>query len=164
MTKFAIEGLSETLDKEVAPFGIGVTVVEPGGFRTDFRGPSMKASGIRLTDYAETAGKARDNLLAAHGQQLGDPILGATAIITALEAAQPPLHLVIGGDALDLIRQKLSDLNRDLDKRESLSRSTNFRSNAWGTSQPYSRSFFIGTAPEWRHHHATFGFAGFRFG
>jgi NAD(P)-dependent dehydrogenase (short-subunit alcohol dehydrogenase family) len=127
MAKFAVEGLSETLAKEVAPFGIGVTVVEPGGFRTDFRGRSMKQSNIRLPAYAGTAGKARDNLLAAHGKQQGDPMRGAKAIITALEADEPPLHLVIGGDALDLIRKKVADLQRDLDTWEELTRSTDFR-------------------------------------
>ncbi|GGF24392.1 short-chain dehydrogenase/reductase [Aliidongia dinghuensis] len=127
MAKFAVEGLSETLAKEVAPFGLGVTVVEPGAFRTDFRGSSMRQSGVRLPAYADTAGKARDNVLAGHGKQQGDPVLGSKAIITALEADNPPLHLVIGGDALDLVRQKLVDLRRDLDTWEDLTRSTNFR-------------------------------------
>jgi NAD(P)-dependent dehydrogenase (short-subunit alcohol dehydrogenase family) len=127
MAKFAVEGLSETLAKEVAPFGLGVMVVEPGAFRTDFRGSSMKQSRVRLPAYADTAGKARDNVLAGHGKQQGDPVVGSKAIITALEADNPPLHLVIGGDALDLIRQKLVDLRRDLDTWEDLTRSTNFR-------------------------------------
>ncbi len=132
MTKFALEGLSETLAKEAAPFGIGVTIVEPGAFRTDFRGRSMRQSGVRLPAYAETAGKARDNVLAADGKQTGDPALGATAIITALEAARPPLHLVIGGDALDLIRKKLTEFQQDLDTWESLTRSTNFSESRAG--------------------------------
>ncbi len=127
MAKFAVEGLSETLAKEVAPFGIGVTVVEPGAFRTEFRGRSVKQSSIRLPAYASTAGKARDNVLAAHGKQENDPVLGAKAIITVLEAASPPLHLVIGGDALDQIRQKLSDLQRDFDTWEDVTRGTKFQ-------------------------------------
>ncbi|NPD67906.1 SDR family NAD(P)-dependent oxidoreductase [Lichenicola cladoniae] len=127
MAKFALEGLSETLAKEVAPFGIGVTVVEPGAFLTDFRGGSAKQSNIRLPAYADTAGKARDNVFAAHGKQENDPVLGAQAIITAIEAALPPLHLVIGGDALDQIRQKIVDLKRDLDTWEDLTRSTKFQ-------------------------------------
>ncbi len=132
MTKFALEGLSVTLAKEAAPFGIGVTIVEPGAFRTDFRGRSMRQSGVRLPAYAETAGKARDNVLAADGKQTGDPALDATAIITALEAARPPLHLVIGGDALDLIRKKLTEFQQDLDTWESLTRSTNFSESRAG--------------------------------
>jgi len=118
MAKFAVEALSETLAKEIAPFGLGVTIVEPGGFRTDFRGRSMVQSGIRLPAYADTAGKARDNILAAHGKQRGDPTRGARAIIAAVEAEHPPLHLIIGGDALDLARKKVADLKRDFDTWE----------------------------------------------
>jgi NAD(P)-dependent dehydrogenase (short-subunit alcohol dehydrogenase family) len=129
MAKFAVEALSETLAKEVAPLGIGVTVVEPGAFRTDFRGRSMKQSSIRLAAYDQTAGKARDGVLAGHGTQVGDPMLGAKAIIAALKAERPPLHLVLGGDAVDLVRQKLSDLQYDLNTWEALSRSTNFIEN-----------------------------------
>lgn len=127
MTKFAVEGLSETLAKETSPLGIGVTVVEPGAFRTDFRGESMKQSGIRLPAYAETAGKARDGVLAGHGKQRGDPVRGSQAIITALESDHPPLHLVLGGDALDLVRTKLIDLQRDLDGWEAVTRGTDFQ-------------------------------------
>ena len=128
MTKFAIEGLSETLAKELSPFGIGVTVVEPGGFRTDFRGPNAdKQPATRISAYADTAGRARDTVFANHGKQQGDPSRGARAIITAVEAQTPPLHLAIGGDAVDQIRQKLADFNRDLDAWEDLSRSTDFQ-------------------------------------
>ncbi|PMS21578.1 short-chain dehydrogenase/reductase [Trinickia dabaoshanensis] len=126
MTKFAVEGLSETLAKEIGPLGLGVTVVEPGAFRTDFRGASMKQSGMRIKDYADTAGKTRDSVLAGHGQQQGDPVRGSRAIIAALESDRPPLHLVIGGDALDLVRAKLEDLRHDLDAWEHLTRSTNY--------------------------------------
>lgn len=127
MTKFAVEGLSETLAQEAAPLGIGVTVVEPGGFRTDFRGRSMKQSNIRLPDYETTAGKARDGVLSAHGKQQGDPARGARAIITTVEAEKPPMHLVIGGDALDLIRKKITSFQRELDGWEEVSRSTDFQ-------------------------------------
>lgn len=126
MAKFAVEGFSETLCKEIAPFGIGVTVVEPGPFRTDFRGGSLKQSFIRLPAYAETAAKVRDGVVAAHGKQPGDPVLGARAIIKALEADKPPLHLVLGNDALDQIRAKLANLQREIDAWEGLSRSTDF--------------------------------------
>ncbi|WP_323992932.1 oxidoreductase [Nguyenibacter sp. L1] len=126
MTKFALEGFSETLAKEVAPFGIGVTIVEPGAFRTEFRGASMKQSAVRLAEYADTAGKVRVNLPAAHGTQAGDPVRGARAIIKAVAAEHPPLHLVIGGDALDLIRKKIADLTRGLDMWEAVTRDTAF--------------------------------------
>ena len=130
MAKFALEGFSETLAKEVQSFGIGVTVVEPGAFRTEFRGSSMKQSAIHLPAYAHTVGKARDNVLAAHGKQQGDPALGGKAIIKAVAAEHPPLHLVIGGDALDLIRKKVADLTKDFDTWEEVTRSTNFREGA----------------------------------
>jgi NAD(P)-dependent dehydrogenase (short-subunit alcohol dehydrogenase family) len=76
-TKFALEGLTETLGKEIAPFGLGATIVEPGAFRTDFRRRSMRQSSIRLPEYASTAGASRDTVLASHGIQQNDPQLGA---------------------------------------------------------------------------------------
>lgn len=126
MAKFALEGLSETLAKEVAPFGIGVTVVEPGAFRTNFRGQSMKQSPVRLPVYAATTGAARDKVLAGDGKQENDPVLGAKAIIAAAEADRPPLHLLLGNDALEQARQKVADLTRDFDAWEELTRSTKF--------------------------------------
>ena len=129
MAKFAIEGLSDALAKELAPFGIGVTVVAPGAFRTDFRGPSGRQSAVRIADYADTAGAARDRVLSGHGTQRGDPVRGARAVITAVEADRPPVHLLIGGDALDQARQKLDELQRSFDAWEDLSRSTDFQGN-----------------------------------
>lgn len=126
MAKFAVEGMSDTLSKELAPFGIGATVVAPGAFRTDFRGPSGKGSATRIGDYAETAGRARDKVFAGHGTQQGDPVLGARAIIAAVEATSPPVHLIIGGDALDQARQKVADLQREWDAWEGVTRSTDF--------------------------------------
>jgi NAD(P)-dependent dehydrogenase (short-subunit alcohol dehydrogenase family) len=130
MTKSAVEGLSETLAQETASFGVGVTVVEPGAFRTDFRGRSMKQSKVRLPDYEETAGKARDDLLAGHGKQQGDPARGARAIIAAVEAERPPMHLVIGGDALDLVRGKIISFQQELKGWEEITRSTGFQTHS----------------------------------
>jgi len=125
-SKYALEGLSQTLAKEMAPFGIGVTVVEPGAFRTDFRGRSMRQSRIRLPEFAETLGKQRDALLDSHGKQQNDPAKGALAIIEALRAKQPPLHLLLGADALDLARKQLAAMAKDFDAWETLTRSTVF--------------------------------------
>ena len=125
-SKYALEGLSQTLAKEMAPFGIGVTVVEPGAFRTDFRGRSMRQSSIRLPEFAETLGKQRDALLDSHGKQQNDPAKGALAIIEALKAKQPPLHLLLGADALDLARKQLAAMAKDFDAWETLTRSTVF--------------------------------------
>ena len=130
MVKFGIEAMSETLAKEVAPLGIGVTVVAPGAFRTDFRGPaSIKQSATRIDDYGDTAGKSRVGTQAGHGKQAGDPMRGARAIITAVEAERAPVHLLIGGDALDQLRGKLDRLRRETDAWEEITRSTDFQSS-----------------------------------
>ncbi len=126
MAKFALEALSDTLAKEVAPFGIGVTALAPGAFRTDFRGPSGKQSATRIDAYAETAGAARDRVVAGHGTQRGDPARAAQAIVSALEAAHPPVHLLLGGDAADLAKQKLGELQASFAESEAVTRGTDF--------------------------------------
>ncbi|GAA0945600.1 oxidoreductase [Pseudonocardia zijingensis] len=123
-TKFALEGLSESLAAEVAPLGIGVTIVEPGAFRTNWSGPSMRQSAVRIADYADTAGKRRVATLASYGHQPGDPERAAAAIVTALEAPQPPLRLVLGTAALQVARAKLDALQRTFTEWEHLSTST----------------------------------------
>ncbi|MFG1642493.1 oxidoreductase [Amycolatopsis sp. NPDC049252] len=123
-TKFAVEGLSESLAAEVAPLGIGVTIVEPGAFRTNWSGPSMKQSATRIDDYAETAGKRREATLATYGSQPGDPARAAEAIVTALEAGEPPLRLLLGTAALAVARGKIESLQREFARWEELSRST----------------------------------------
>jgi NAD(P)-dependent dehydrogenase (short-subunit alcohol dehydrogenase family) len=128
MVKFAMEAMSDTLAKEVSPLGIGVTVVAPGAFRTDFRGPeSMKQSTTVIDDYAGTAGKSRTGTQAGHRKQIGDPTRGARAIIAAVEANQSPVHLVIGGDALDQVHQKLKDMRGEIDAWEKVTRGTDFQ-------------------------------------
>jgi NAD(P)-dependent dehydrogenase (short-subunit alcohol dehydrogenase family) len=125
MVKAGVEAMSDALAQEVAPLGIGVTVVAPGAFRTDFRGPgSLRLSAATIPDYADTAGKARAGTQAGHGKQQGDPVKGADAIIAAVRADGPPVHLLIGGDALDQVRRKLDDLRRETDAWETVTRST----------------------------------------
>jgi NAD(P)-dependent dehydrogenase (short-subunit alcohol dehydrogenase family) len=124
MSKFALEAMSETLAKEVEPFGVKVIVVEPGAFRTDFRGGSLQASPTELPAYAETVGKARVNIVKAHGTQKGDPERAAAIMLEAVRAENPPLHLALGNDAVDLIRAKLAALEADLAAWEAQSRST----------------------------------------
>ena len=127
MVKYGIEAMSDTLAKEVAPLGVGVTVVAPGAFRTDFRGPtSIKQSAKRIEDYAETAGKSREGTQAGHRKQAGDPARGARAIIAAVEAEHPPVHLLIGGDALDQFRAKLDAMRQETDAWEAVTRGTDF--------------------------------------
>jgi NAD(P)-dependent dehydrogenase (short-subunit alcohol dehydrogenase family) len=100
-TKAALEGLSGSLQKEVQSLGITVTVVEPGGFRTDFAGRSLTQSAAAIADYAETAGRRRKENDTAHGRQAGDPAKAATAIITAVESPDPPFLLLLGRDAFE---------------------------------------------------------------
>jgi NAD(P)-dependent dehydrogenase (short-subunit alcohol dehydrogenase family) len=99
-TKAALEGVSGALQKELAPIGITVTVVEPGGFRTDFAGRSLTQSEKPIDDYADTAGKRRKEHDTVHGTQAGDPARAATAIIEAVEAPDTPFFLLLGQDAL----------------------------------------------------------------
>ena len=125
MVKFGIEAMSDALAKELTPLGINVTVVAPGAFQTNFRGPnSIKQSATRIDDYAGTAGKSRAGTQAGHGKQAGDPVRGALAIIQAVEAERPPVHLLIGGDALDQLRRKLEEMRRETDAWEQVTRST----------------------------------------
>ncbi len=122
--KSALEGMSGSLRKELAPLGISVTVVEPGAFRTDFAGRSLQQSATVIADYAETAGKRRKEVDTAHGTQPGDPARAARAIITAVEAAEPPALLVLGPDALRGIRGVFDAQLAELDDWEATSLST----------------------------------------
>ncbi|MEV5503941.1 oxidoreductase [Nonomuraea fuscirosea] len=109
-TKFAVEGLSESLAAEVGPLGIKVTIVEPGAFRTNWSGPSMRQSGVSIGDYVETAGARRASTLATYGRQPGDPERAAAAIIAAVEADEPPLRLLLGKVAYDVATARLGTL------------------------------------------------------
>jgi NAD(P)-dependent dehydrogenase (short-subunit alcohol dehydrogenase family) len=117
-TKFAVVGLSEALAQEVAPLGIRVTIVEPSGFRTDWAGRSADEATVHIPDYDQTAGKNRRTIRAASGRQPGDPVRAAAAIIAAVEAPEPPLHLLLGRAALNGARKKLDELRRDFDAWE----------------------------------------------
>ena len=124
--KAAIEALTLSLRKEVAPLGITAMVVEPGGFRTDFAGRSLTQSATPIADYADTAGKRRKENDTAHGTQKGDPAKAAEALITAVQADDPPYMLLLGDDASDGFRAALDALRSEVDAWESLSRSTDF--------------------------------------
>ena len=104
-SKAALEGMSGALFGELKPLGISVTVVEPGGFRTDFAGRSLMQSSTVIDDYADTSGKRRKEHDTVHGTQPGDPVKAAKAIIRAVESDEPPAFLLLGNDALDTYRR-----------------------------------------------------------
>ena len=115
-TKFALEALTEALAKEVAPFGIKVTAIEPGAFRTDWGTRSMQESATPIDDYAATVGQ-RKQLIKAHADKLpGDPAKVAAAVLKITELENPPLHLLLGNDVLAAFRQKLADLSASIDE------------------------------------------------
>ena len=113
--KFAVEGLSECLAMEVGPLGIKVTLVEPSSFRTEWAGQSANEASVEIADYAATAGAVRRHLREQSGNEPGDPVRAASAIIQVVEAPNPPLHLLLGKDALRMAQEKLNVLRRDFD-------------------------------------------------
>lgn len=119
-TKFAVEGLSEALAKEVAPLGIKVLLVEPSGFRTDWAGRSAAESAREIPDYASTAGANRRAVRESSGHQPGDPHRAAMAIVEAVQSADPPLRLLLGRDALLAARAKLDNLRDEFAKWEAV--------------------------------------------
>lgn len=123
-SKFALEGLSESLAGELAPLGINVTIVEPGGMRTEWAGASMQQSPVRIADYAETAGRRRESTLAVSGNQPGDPARAARVMAAIVDAANPPLRLLLGSDALGGVRARLDRIRAEVDANEALTVST----------------------------------------
>jgi NAD(P)-dependent dehydrogenase (short-subunit alcohol dehydrogenase family) len=111
-TKFAVEGLSEALAKEVAPFGIKVVIVEPGPFRTDWGGRSLKTPRRSVDAYADTAIARRNHIQTISGSQPGDPVRAAEAIITTVEQANPPLRLPLGADGYDRMTAEIEEVRK----------------------------------------------------
>ena len=117
-TKFAVTGYSEALAKETATLGIKVTVVAPSGFRTDWAGRSANNSKIVIDDYADTAHANQNTIRSYSGNQPGDPVRAAQAIIKAVESDNPPVRLLLGAGALKGIRTKIIQLQQDVDTWE----------------------------------------------
>ncbi|WP_394834497.1 oxidoreductase [Pendulispora rubella] len=124
-SKFALEGFSETLRQEVAAFGIAVTAVEPGSFRTDWAGRSMRRSARSISDYDTLFEPLRHRRQEHHGRQPGDPAKAAAAILKLVDSAAPPAHLILGPDALSHVQKKLDELRREMADWESTTTSTN---------------------------------------
>ncbi len=125
-TKFAVEGLSEALAKEVEPLGIRVLIVEPGPFRTDWAGRSMRLSRKEIEDYAGTARARRRTITGNSGKQPGDPARAAEAILKAVESPKSPLHLVLGSIGLGAVREKFERFQNDLNSWEETSLGADF--------------------------------------
>ena len=125
-TKFAVEAISEALAKEVEPLGIRAISIEPGPFRTDWAGRSLKVAKGSISDYVETAGARSQQISGRSGKQPGDPVRAAEAIITIVEADQPPRNVFFGKIAVDMAREKLAYLSKSIDQWEALSLGTDF--------------------------------------
>jgi NAD(P)-dependent dehydrogenase (short-subunit alcohol dehydrogenase family) len=125
-SKFALEGISEVLAHEVRGFGVKVTAVAPGSFRTDWAARSMIRSPRSIADYDLLFEPIRRARAEKSGQQAGDPAKAARAILKAVEANDPPMHLLLGNDALKLVRDKLNSLGKEIDTWESVTRSTEY--------------------------------------
>ena len=125
-SKFALEGISSSLGKEVKGFGIRVTAVEPGMFRTDWAGRSMQRSERRIADYDVIFDPIRAARAARSGKQQGDPRKAGRVIVDLLESADPPAHLLLGPDALENVSKELSLLQAEFAQWETTTRSTSF--------------------------------------
>ncbi|WP_315708862.1 oxidoreductase [Brenneria uluponensis] len=123
-SKFALEGISEALGKELKPFGITVTAVAPGSFRTDWAGRSMVRTPRTIPDYDPIFDPIRQAREEKNGKQLGDPARAARAMLAIINSDAPPTHLLLGSDALGLVRDKLKAYAAEIEAWEELTRST----------------------------------------
>lgn len=124
-SKYALEGLMEALQKEVAPFGIRVSSVQPGAFRTDWSGRSMQRSSVVIDDYAHVHERL-DMIAAIDGKQPGDPVRAAKIFVDLYTMQEPPVQLVLGAGALATYRGKLSEVMADLERLEGLTTAADF--------------------------------------
>jgi NAD(P)-dependent dehydrogenase (short-subunit alcohol dehydrogenase family) len=129
-TKYAVEGLSESLSIEVAPLGIKVIIVEPGPFRTDWAGRSLLESKTIIEDYDSTAGERRRQSRANHGKQVGDPVRAGEAVIKAVTSQNPPLRLILGKPALQLAYKKMESVKQEFDAWRETTLSADFPERA----------------------------------
>jgi len=123
-SKFALEGISAALGQELAPFGVHVTAVAPGSFRTDWAGRSMRRTPRSIPDYDEQFAPIRAAREAKSGKQLGDPRKAAQALLQLIAMPAPPAQLLLGSDALQRVRDRLAEASREIERWEALTRST----------------------------------------
>jgi len=130
-TKAALEGLSDSLIQEVGPLGIKVTAIAPGAFRTDFLSDhSLRKCRAWPDDYAATAGKVIETLGTMDGKQAGDPERAVQSILAVADSNTPPLHLLLGSDALRRAREKLDAVSQEMERWEEVTLSTDFSPGA----------------------------------
>ncbi|MFP8873235.1 MAG: oxidoreductase [Myxococcota bacterium] len=125
-SKFALEGLTEALSKEMAPLGIRVSLVEPGSFRTDWAGRSMRETRHLIQDYDATVGARRAMIRSVDGIQEGDPVRAGEAVVMLAELDDPPLRLLLGRDIYEAFREKLASLTESIAEWESVTLSMGF--------------------------------------
>jgi NAD(P)-dependent dehydrogenase (short-subunit alcohol dehydrogenase family) len=123
-SKFALEGISEVAGKEMKPFGVFVTAVAPGSFRTEWAGRSMVRTPRSVADYDALFDPIRKAREEKSGKQLGDPAKAAQAMLAIIDSAAPPARLLLGSDALGLVRGKLAEMADEISDWETLTRST----------------------------------------
>jgi NAD(P)-dependent dehydrogenase (short-subunit alcohol dehydrogenase family) len=126
-SKFALEGISSSLAKEVKPLGIFVTAVEPGMFRTDWAGRSMVRSERKIADYDAIFDPIRQARKARDGNQPGDPAKAGKVIADFLNVANPPTHLLLGSDALQYVTKEMDAIRSEFTEWEDVTKSTNFQ-------------------------------------
>lgn len=123
-SKFVLEGITEALGKEVAGFGIKVIAVEPGGFRTDWAGRSMRRGDQHIDDCAALFAPLRQARAERNGKQVGDPAKAAAAIYAIVGESDPPAHLLLGTDALSFVSTKLDALQAEIGRWTHVTTST----------------------------------------
>ena len=138
-SKFALEGISEALGKEVAGFGIHVTALAPGQFRTDWAGRSMDRTPRSIADYDAVMNPIRTSRENKSGNQPGDPEKAAQALLALVETENPPARLYLGEDALSFVGQKLDQMKDEMAKWDTLSRSTSFSARPGAVSDGVHR-------------------------
>lgn len=128
-SKHAVEGLSDALAREVEPLGIKVTCIEPGPFRTDWAGRSLRQTPCRIADYAETVAARMKATAGGSGKQAGDPARAAEAMIRVVESAAPPRHLVLGAFGLDAVTGELSATLKEIEAWRAVGLATDYPEN-----------------------------------
>ena len=123
-SKFALEGITEALGKEVSDFGIKVIAVEPGGFRTDWAGRSMRRGDQHIADYEPLFAPLRKARAERSGKQVGDPAKAASAIYAIVGESNPPAHLLLGTDALSFVSTKIENLQTEIGRWAHVTTST----------------------------------------